>query len=168
MNPSPMISFDIGDTTFMYRAAAVCLRDDRVLICRPRDLDFWYLPGGRVHIGESSFEALERELIEEVDSPPKPASLMWVAESFFVHDRHPFHEIGLYFRVELPDEAEALSWDHVVTRTETGDGNELEWQWLPFSDLESVDLRPPFLKQRLRSLPDTIEHVIDRRDEIKR
>lgn len=42
--------------------------DDRqqVLLCHRRDLDRWNLPGGRVEFGETPWQALVREVKEEV------------------------------------------------------------------------------------------------------
>jgi len=52
-------------------AAAVIVRDGRVLICRRRsDQDFplkWEFPGGKAEPGEEAAAALRRELLEELD-----------------------------------------------------------------------------------------------------
>ncbi len=51
-------------------AAAVLVRDGRVLICRRRpDQDFplkWEFPGGKIESGEEAAPALRRELVEEL------------------------------------------------------------------------------------------------------
>ena len=39
---------------------------DRVLLCHRRDIDVWNLPGGRVEDGESPWDAVVREVREEV------------------------------------------------------------------------------------------------------
>jgi 8-oxo-dGTP diphosphatase len=50
------------------RVSAVLRWSDRVLLCRHEkgDRDYWLLPGGGVHSGESLVQALQRELHEEV------------------------------------------------------------------------------------------------------
>lgn len=48
-------------------AFAVIFDDSRrVLLCHRRDRDLWNLPGGRVEPGESPWEAVVREVREEV------------------------------------------------------------------------------------------------------
>lgn len=161
---SPMLSVDIDGTIFILRVAAICVEDNRLLICKPPELDFWYTPGGRVQVGETLFEALDREMLEETGALPESAELVWITENFFAHGEQPFHEVGIYFRVTLPRDAAALSWHGVTTRIETGDENELEWKWVPIGDLASLDLSPPFLAERLKTSPTGITHIVHRRD----
>ena len=51
-------------------AAAIFTKGDKVLACRraphKSSAGFWEFPGGKVEEGESSFEALEREIKEEL------------------------------------------------------------------------------------------------------
>jgi ADP-ribose pyrophosphatase YjhB (NUDIX family) len=50
------------------RVSAILRREDRILLIRQEkaDREYWLLPGGGVHGGESLVDALRRELIEEV------------------------------------------------------------------------------------------------------
>ncbi len=44
----------------------ICDSENRVLLCRRRDIDLWNLPGGRAESGESPWEAAVREAKEEL------------------------------------------------------------------------------------------------------
>lgn len=158
-----MISIGIAGTLFMYRAAGICISNDRVLLCRSPELPFWYLPGGRVHTGESSQDALRRELLEEIGVEPVIDRLVYVIENFFDFGEQHLQEIGLYFAISLPESSEPLGWTAPVTRTETGDGQPLEWDWHPLATIDSLDIRPPYFKHHLASLPETPVHLIERR-----
>lgn len=46
--------------------AVILDANDRVLLCHRRDIDAWNLPGGRVEDGESPWDAVVREVREEV------------------------------------------------------------------------------------------------------
>src|SRR5690606_16384382 len=101
--PVSMISVDIGPAHFLYRVGGVCLHDGRVLLHRAVGDDFWSLPGGRCEILETAADALTREMREELAVKVTVGRLLWVVEDFFTMDGRPYHQIGLYFAVDLPD-----------------------------------------------------------------
>ena len=53
---------------FNYRVAAVIVNDGKILAQRDTKTNEYYLPGGRVTFGETSEEALLREIKEELKS----------------------------------------------------------------------------------------------------
>lgn len=61
--------YDCGFTKenhwFRYRAAAIIIDNGCVLFARNDMNDYYYTVGGGVHIGESSEEAVKREVFEE-------------------------------------------------------------------------------------------------------
>jgi len=92
-----MIALVIRETRLIYRAVALCISNQRLLICRPPELDFWKLPGGRVHISKTLDEALSRKVIENVGTAPQSARLLRFVEAFFEMDCLHFHEVGYCF-----------------------------------------------------------------------
>ena len=50
----------------IYKAAGVLLRDRKLLITRTKGKSFFVAPGGKVEAGESTKDALKRELREEL------------------------------------------------------------------------------------------------------
>ncbi|WP_433458301.1 NUDIX domain-containing protein [Micromonospora sp. CA-248212] len=65
--------------TLRHRAAAVIVRDGRVLMVRERGLgpsgrhdgqEYWTLPGGGIAAGETAEDAVRREVVEEVGLRP--------------------------------------------------------------------------------------------------
>ena len=60
------ISFGTEEMKFNYRACAIIIRGDRVLAMRDERCPYFYLPGGRVKIGETAAEALKRAVREEL------------------------------------------------------------------------------------------------------
>ncbi len=152
-----MILFDRGDARFNFRVAAVVYADDRVLLQREGEADFWFLPGGRVEMHETAAEALAREIREELGVTPHVQRLLWPVENFFVLGGVRFHELGLYFAVELPPE---------VPREGEFAGCETHLRavlrWFPLTDLANVDVQPRFLREALPKPPAAPVHVIQR------
>ena len=61
------ITFHTGEGRFNYRVCAIFLHQNKVLAMRDERSPYYYLPGGRVALGETAQDALQRELQEELD-----------------------------------------------------------------------------------------------------
>lgn len=71
-------------------SAWVWVRDRRVLVVRPRDIDAFYLPGGKPEPGETYAEAAAREVLEEVGVVVDAAELTLFSEILApAHNRPP-------------------------------------------------------------------------------
>ena len=152
-----MVQFDTGNTRFLMCARGITIHKERVLLFNVVGWDWWALPGGRVEIKEKSEDTLIREMQEELGTDVKVGRLVWVVENFFKERDRSYHEIGMYYLMNLPDnssifgEAEHTSKDDTVT---------LRFRWFPLSELESINLRPIFLRKGLKNIPLHTEHVI--------
>ncbi|SFF06115.1 ADP-ribose pyrophosphatase YjhB, NUDIX family [Pedobacter antarcticus] len=51
----------------LHTAGLVVLRDEKLLLAYSRNKKAWYLPGGKIDQGETSLEAIQREIKEELD-----------------------------------------------------------------------------------------------------
>ena len=159
-----MITFDLGRGHFNFRVAAVLVHEGHLLACRETDGDFWFLPGGRCEIMESSHEAVRREFHEEFGIDCRVDRLLWFVENFFRLSGRTVHEIGLYFLISLPSQSPLLAKDRRFSFAEAA--IDLEARWFPLSEVPSINLVPSFLRTGLADLPPSPRHVI--RDEIGR
>lgn len=152
-----MICFDSGDARFNYRVAGIALRDNHVLLNRLNR--HWFLPGGRVEMGETSIEALQREMQEELEVEASVGRLLWVAESFFDGvEAKNYHELCFYYAMTLvPDAPIVYATEPLVI----ADGS--TFQWFSLAELDAITLYPPFLVEGLRKLPEQTVHVLDGR-----
>ena len=60
-----------------------------------RNLEYHRLLGGGVKFGESTFQAIRREILEEIGIEVVPVRLLTATESLFVAGGQPKHEIGM-------------------------------------------------------------------------
>ena len=94
--------------------AAVVLRDARILICqRPSHKRYgglWEFPGGKVEAGETDFEALQRELREELRLEVTQSG----PECLVVNDSGAEFEIAFIavgaIGEPIPNEHQAVAW----------------------------------------------------------
>ena len=159
-----MISLDIAGARFNLRAAGVCVQDGYVLLHRA-DIDDWFsLPGGRVEIGESTADALQRELLEELgpEAGAEVGRLLWIIENYYTLDGKPQHGIGFYYQFTLRPDSPWRDRERIHRGRE--EHLTLFFQWFSLDALDSLPLPlyPSVLRQALRDLPATPQHIIHR------
>ena len=96
--------FRKGNKWFRYRAAAIIVEDNCVLFAGNEVDDYYYSIGGGVHLGETSEEAVKREVFEETGVEYEVDRLAVIHENFFVGSSDlqgvDCHEIDLYYMMK--------------------------------------------------------------------
>lgn len=79
------------------------LQGENIILCQVKTKDWYFLPGGHVENGESSKEALLRELEEETGRKDyKIKSFVGVCENIFLLKKETFQqEVNIIFEVEV-------------------------------------------------------------------
>jgi ADP-ribose pyrophosphatase YjhB (NUDIX family) len=155
-----LISLDFEPARrFSYRIVAVVIHEGYVLLHRADYENFWSLPGGRAEILETSNTTVVREMQEELGVTVAVRRLLWVAENFFTFQSRRFHELGLYYQVDLPSSSPYLEKTGEYAGLEL-DVAPLIFRWFPVEALPSVKLMPSFLRTSLGRLPESVEHLI--------
>ena len=160
-----MISFPVDGQRFNFRVAAIVIADGHVLICDEDDDGYSMLPGGRVELGESSMASLEREIAEEIGLPGRIGSLLLTSESFYRREGEDFHELGYFYRVELPADARPNGKSPWLVTHDEGHEHRFHWIALDSDGFDRFNLKPAWLPEVLRRLPDQLTHIVfDERD----
>jgi len=150
--------FSKGKYWFRYRAAGIIVEDGHVLFASNSNEDYYYSVGGGVHAGETSREAVVREIYEETGVRYEVDRLAVIHENFF--DGHGgeweglvCHEVCFYYLMK-PRGSMALH-DCGVTH-----GVLEKMVWVPLADLDKVYAYPTFLGDYLRRMPNEIVHLV--------
>lgn len=155
-----MIRFDEGNQRFNYRIVGVAMQNDAVLLHQVEGDAFWAFPGGRAEMGETAETTLKREMREELGADIEIVRLLWFSENFFTYDARRYHEIALYFLMQLPANSPYLNQPGPFPGIE--ETPKLIFQWFPCQAevLAALPVQPSFLQTALLSLPETVTHVI--------
>lgn len=141
------LSFVSGKEKFNYRVCAVILSEGKLLAMHDERSPYYYLPGGRVQMGETAEDAVVREVQEELAVTPEIIRPLWLNQAFFTEDVDGlhYHELCLYFLMDI-SHTDLLSKGEKFTLLERHHTHKFEW--LPFERLEREYFYPLFLKRK--------------------
>ena len=122
------ISYTSGYRKFNYRVCAVMISDGRILAMHDERSPYYYLPGGRVGLGETAEDAVIREVREELGVTAKITRPLWLNQAFFNEDvdHLDYHELCIYFLMDLSG-TDLLSRGERFTSQEGSRTHSFEW-----------------------------------------
>ena len=148
------ISFKSGNEKFNYRVCAIIIHNGKILAMRDERSPYYYLPGGRVTIGETAVDAVVREIREELGITPEIARPLWLNQAFFTEDvdNLQYHELCIYFLMDITNTDLLSRGENFVSK----EGNRTHtFKWLEFNKLKDEYFYPIFLKKDIFNLPNT-------------
>ncbi|WP_055078199.1 NUDIX hydrolase [Lagierella massiliensis] len=143
---------------FRYRAAAIIIEDGCVLFARNEVDDYYYSVGGAVHMGETSEDAVKREVFEETGVQYEVDHLAVIHENFFIGSSDlngvDFHEVTFYYMMKPMGKRDFKS------QSTTMAGVKEAMHWVPIDELDKCKSYPTFMKGFLMSEHNGVEHII--------
>lgn len=139
--------FTDGRDWFRFRTGGILVHDDRMLFVECSEGAYFYMIGGGVHMGETSKNAVEREIYEETGIVTKADHLSVVCENFFRGRGGPIdgmdcHAIEFYYLMKI------LDLSGLKERTDTGE----RLLWLTADEIKVSNIKPSFIKERLEEI----------------
>ncbi|HHZ06860.1 MAG TPA: NUDIX domain-containing protein [Clostridiales bacterium] len=142
---------------FRYRAAAIIIENNCLLMVKNKLAPYYYSVGGGVHINETSENAVKREVLEETGAAYEIDRLAFIQENFFT-DNYVFknlrcHEITMFFLMKPRGTQQLDSNSYSM-------GVREHMCWLPIDKLNEYQIYPEFFREKLKRLSDRIEHIV--------
>lgn len=143
---------------FRYRAAAIIIENDCILLATNDKVDYYYSVGGGVQMGEKAEDAVAREVFEETGVHYDVERLAVIHENFFIGSEtlrdFNCHEMALYFLMK-PRGTQELN-----SNSFTQDNIKEGMVWIPIDELDKHTVYPTFLKEYLSKEYQGIEHIV--------
>ena len=148
------ITYKTENEKFNYRVCAVIISNGEILAMHDERSPYFYLPGGRVKMGETAEQAVVREVEEELNITPKIIRPLWLNQAFFREDVDGlnYHELCIYFLMDI-SHTELLKKGKKFSLQEGR--HQHDFEWLAFNRLKNEYFYPIFLKNSIYDLPKT-------------
>lgn len=148
------ISFNIDNKKFNYRVCAIIISNGKILAMHDDHSPYYYLPGGRVKMGETAEQAIIREIQEELNIKSEIIRPLWLNQAYFNEDvdKIDFHEICIYFLMDVSG-TDIFEKGSKFSLMEKNHINSFEW--LKFDRLKNEYFYPKFLKEDIFCLPES-------------
>ena len=143
---------------FRYRAAAIIIEEGCVLMAYNGEEDYYYCVGGGVHLGETSRDAVLREVKEETGIEYEVERFAFVNESMYYGNGNlsgkECHVIEFFYLMKPKGHKFAL-------HSRGGGMAEECLRWLPLEEVQNnPKVFPIFFREKLSELPGEVMHFI--------
>ena len=140
------ITFKMENHTLNVRSAAIIIHNNKVLLHKNVNEDYYALLGGRTQLGESSIETVKREVMEELGKEIEVTGHCCTIENFFNFRDSEYHEIMFVHFAEFINED-----DKKIEETlKNVEGKEcLEYRWIDLDKINEYKIKPVKMKEVL-------------------
>ncbi len=153
------INFKNNERTFKLRVSGLIIKEGKVLLLEMDDAGFFCLPGGHVELGETTEEAMIREMKEETEKDTYIKKYLGNIENFFLNKRNVnVHEIAYYYLMDFKEDIPIK--DIVRMEDDHGVAVKLNFKWFDLKEIANINLKPSYLKDILTSNNFEFNHLI--------
>ena len=130
-----------GNNKFKFRVSGIVEYNNKVLIDKMNNNNFYCFSGGYVEMFEDTKKALKRELKEELYFNAEVKNLLAVNENFYELRQDNYHEICFYYSVEATENNLDLS-DKIITEQDKEGMVTHRYKWVDKNELLNYDIKP--------------------------
>jgi len=141
------INFELGNSVFNYRVASIIRNGDKILVSKNSDKKYLSLIGGRAKTGESSIQAILREVNEETSYEAKHVKALGMVENFYIsrYSDKPYHEILIIHELEFEDN-NVYNLNEITNLEDGG-----TFIWKSIAELEKDNFKPNIILRYLNN-----------------
>ena len=149
------INFTLDTEVFNYRVGVVIKKNDKILVQKDGESDYYTFIGGRCKLGESSVEASLREVREETGTLAKYVKTLGIVENFFnsSYNHKNYHEILIINELKIDKDIDDLK---------NIEGKDEVYIWLSIAELKNNKFLPECVLDIINS--DKLVHLINKDD----
>jgi len=161
------VLFRTGEFVFSYRVAGILIKNEKILLQKPKNEDGYSIPGGHVIFGETTAETLIREFKEEIKADIEIKKLIMVGENFFPWGNKLCQQISMYYTVSLCNEQQIPLDGTFEATDELGNRRiDLDLSWIPLSEIHNLTVYPTNVKDDLITLPEHIKYFVYKEEQV--
>ncbi len=139
------------------RVSGLIVKDNKILVQRPKNKNEYALPGGHLKFGETTKEALKREYKEETGADIICRRLLWVEECFWKWNGKPAHNISFYYLADF-----CSDFSFLEEFKSFKDNDDMLYGWISIDKLNNIEIYPQFLKKEIFNLSEYPKHFVSR------
>lgn len=150
------INFELGNSVFNYRVASIIRNNNKILVSKSDNKKYLSLIGGRAKTGESSIEAVLREVSEETSFEAKYIKPLGMIENFYIsrYSDKPYHEILIIHELEFIDKSN-YERDEITNLEDGG-----TFIWKSIEELKKENFKPSIVLDNLEN--PNFFHIINK------
>ena len=147
------ITVNVEDYVLNVRASGILIHDNKILLHKNINEEHYALIGGRVAIGETSEQALKREIIEEMGKEIEVIEGLTTIENFFEVKGSKYYEILFVHKIEFKDEEDKK----ILETIKNIEGKDyLKYEWIDIEQIDKYLLKPKVIKDMLKNKKFTV------------
>ena len=159
------IKFHNKKATFKLRACGIIEKDGKYLVDCTRINHFYSFPGGHIQMGESSSDAVLREVKEETGIDCSIETLIAITEVFLGGDKKMLHEIDFHYLLKPIDYVGPNAF--YKTEIDNGKKKKHNYKFMTIEEMQNKDFRPEHIIEFLKTKQFGKHVVQDKREERK-
>ena len=149
------VKYNDDNFFFLYRVSALIFNKDKskILLFYGNDMDYYMLPGGKVHQLEKSEDAIKREITEELGFKDLKFDLVGISEEIVRDKENDIQQITLTYKCIYEDEIKKESFKSI-------ESNWINFKWVDINELDNYKIHPNNIQNMIKN-SNTINHLVE-------